>query len=320
MNDYLEFEQPIAELEHKLNELRQFSQQSQVDLGDEIVRLEEKRQALITSIFSDLNDWHIAQLARHPKRPYTSDYLRLIFTDFRELHGDRAYADDAAIMGGLARFGDQAVVVMGHEKGRDTKAKVKRNFGMPRPEGYRKALRLMKLAERFGLPVITFIDTPGAYPGIGAEERGQSEAIARNLYEMSKLKVPTIACVIGEGGSGGALAIGVADKVLMLQYGMYSVISPEGCASILWRSAEKAQEAAQAMQVTAPHLLKLGLIDGIVEEPQGGAHRHPEQMAENLRAVLAKELASLKALGQDERLKTRYDKIRHYGHFLNTPA
>lgn len=315
-SDYLEFEQPIADLEHKLNELRQFSQQSQVDLGDEIVRLEEKRQALIESTFADLNDWHIAQLARHPTRPYTSDYLRLIFTDFRELHGDRAYSDDAAIVGGLARFGEQAVVVIGHEKGRDTKAKVKRNFGMPRPEGYRKALRLMKLAERFGLPVMTFIDTPGAYPGIGAEERGQSEAIARNLYEMSKLNVPTIACVIGEGGSGGALAIGVADRVLMLQYGMYSVISPEGCASILWRSAEKAQEAAQAMQVTAPHLLKLGLIDGIIEEPQGGAHRNPEQMAQSLRETLARELRTLQAMSEIERMNARYEKIRHYGHFL----
>lgn len=313
--DYLEFEQPIAELEHKLAELRQFSNQTEVDLSDEVERLQSKTRTLTESIFAGLNDWQIAQLARHPQRPYTLDYINAAFTDFRELHGDRHYADDAAIVGGLARLDGRAVMIIGHEKGRDTKEKVKRNFGMPRPEGYRKALRLMKMAERFSIPLITFIDTPGAYPGIGAEERGQSEAIARNLYEMAKLNIPTIAVIIGEGGSGGALAIGVADRVLMLQYGMYSVISPEGCASILWHSAEKASEAAEIMQVTSAKLEKLGLIDGIIPEPLGGAHRNKAAMAENLRTTLIDELTRLEALSGEERLTQRMDKIRHYGQF-----
>ena len=316
MNEYLDFEQPIADLQYKLNELRQFSSQSNIDIGEEIRRLEKKSSELTQSIFANLNDWQIAKLARHPLRPYTSDYLAGVFYDFHELHGDRAYGDDQAIIGGLARLGEQPVMVIGHEKGRDTKAKVSRNFGMPRPEGYRKALRLMKLAERFNLPLITFIDTPGAYPGVGAEERGQSEAIARNLYEMSKLNIPTVAVVIGEGGSGGALAIGVSDRVLMLQYSMYSVISPEGCASILWRSADKAKDAAEAMQVTAPHLAKLGLIDGIIDEPQGGAHRDVNLMCELLQEVLREQIQELQALTNEERLARRYEKLRHFGNFL----
>lgn len=313
--DYLDFEQPIAELEHKLAELRQFSQQSEMDLSDELARLQKKNRALTESIFAQLDDWQIARLSRHPKRPYTSNYLASIFTDFHELHGDRAYADDSAIIGGMARLDGRPVMVIGHEKGRDTKEKVLRNFGMPRPEGYRKALRLMKLAERFSMPLITFIDTPGAYPGIGAEERGQSEAIARNLYEMTKLQIPTIACVIGEGGSGGALAIGVADKVLMLEYGMYSVISPEGCASILWRSSEKAKEAAEAMQVTSNRLMKLGLIDAVVKEPLGGAHRNPDEMAGRLKKMLLESLAEIEADDLATRQQKRLAKLRSYGQF-----
>lgn len=313
--DYLDFEQPIAELEHKLSELRQFSQQSDVDLSDEIERLEKKNRSLTESIFADLSDWQIAQISRHPQRPYTSNYLQSVFTDFHELHGDRHYADDKAIVGGLARLDGRPVVVIGHEKGRDTKAKVMRNFGMPRPEGYRKALRLMQMAERFKLPIITFIDTPGAYPGVGAEERGQSEAIARNLYEMAKLDTPIIACVIGEGGSGGALAIGVADKVLMLEYSMYSVISPEGCASILWRSAEYAADAAAAMRVTSAHLEKLGLVDQIIREPLGGAHRDPAAMSAILRQTLLNSLTELDALDSSERLARRMEKLRGYGQF-----
>lgn len=313
--DYLDFEQPIADLEHKLAELRQFSQQSDVDLSDEIERLEKKNRTLTESIFADLSDWQIAQISRHPQRPYTGNYLESIFTDFHELHGDRHYADDKAIIGGLARLDGRPVIVIGHEKGRDTKAKVMRNFGMPRPEGYRKALRLMHMAERFNLPIITFIDTPGAYPGVGAEERGQSEAIARNLYEMSRLKVPVIACVIGEGGSGGALAIGVADKVLMLEYSMYSVISPEGCASILWRSAEFAADAATAMRVTSAHLEKLGLIDQIVREPLGGAHRDKAAMAAILRDTLLNTLAELDAMDTEARMALRMGKLRRYGQF-----
>lgn len=316
MNEYLDFEQPIADLQYKLNELRQFSSQTNVDISEEIKQLEQKSSELTRSIFANLNDWQIAQLARHPQRPYTSDYLAGIFTDFHELHGDRAYADDEAIIGGLARLVGQPVMVIGHEKGRDTKAKLRRNFGMPRPEGYRKALRLMKLAERFNIPLITFIDTPGAYPGVGAEERGQSEAIARNLYEMSKLNIPTVAVVIGEGGSGGALAIGVSDRVLMLQYSMYSVISPEGCASILWRSADKAKDAAEAMQVTASHLAKLGLIDGIIDEPKGGAHRDVPQMCELLQEILREQIDELQALGREERQRQRHEKLRKFGNFL----
>lgn len=314
--DFLDFEQPIADLEHKLAELRTFSKVSEMDLSDELARLESKNRKLTESIFFQLDDWQIARLSRHPNRPYTSNYIAHIFTDFHELHGDRAFADDNAIIGGLARLDGRPVMVIGHEKGRDTKEKVKRNFGMPRPEGYRKALRLMKMAERFGLPLITFIDTPGAYPGIGAEERGQSEAIARNLYEMVKLDIPTIACVIGEGGSGGALAIGVADKVLMLEYSMYSVISPEGCASILWRSAENAKDAAEAMQVTSARLEKLGLIDGIIKEPLGGAHRSVEEMAINLKNALIGGLADIEQHDSENRFVRRYEKIRSYGQFV----
>lgn len=313
--DYLDFEKPIADLEYKLAELRQFSGQSDVDISDEIERLEKKSRSLMESIFSDLEDWQVAQLSRHPRRPYTFDYIANIFTDFHELHGDRHFGDDKAIVGGMARLNGRPVMVIGHEKGRDTKEKVLRNFGMPRPEGYRKALRLMKLAERFGMPLITFIDTPGAYPGIGAEERGQSEAIARNLFEMARLDVPVIACVIGEGGSGGALAIGVADRVLMLQNSMYSVISPEGCASILWRSAEKASDAAEAMQVTSEKLTKLGLIDRVIEEPLGGAHRHSKEMAASIKQVLLEELAGLDGMSHDERYAKRMKKIRAYGKF-----
>ena len=312
---FLDFEQPIAELVQKIEELRFVQNDSVLDISEEIERLQKKSNELTKNIFAKLTPAQIMQVSRHPQRPYTLDYINAAFTDFRELHGDRHYADDAAIVGGLARLDGRAVMIIGHEKGRDTKEKVRRNFGMPRPEGYRKALRLMKLAERFGLPLITFIDTPGAYPGIGAEERGQSEAIARNLYEMAKLNIPTIAVVIGEGGSGGALAIGVADRVLMLQYGMYSVISPEGCASILWHSAEKASEAAEIMQVTSAKLEKLGLIDGIIPEPLGGAHRNKAAMAENLRTTLIDELTRLEALSGEERLAQRMDKIRHYGQF-----
>lgn len=313
--EYLDFEEPIAELQHKMDELQQFGEQSDVDLKDEISKLQKKSESLTKSIYSDLDDWQIARMARHPNRPYTSDYLPLVFSDFQELHGDRHYADDAAIIGGLARLNGQSVMVIGHEKGRDTKAKVKRNFGMPRPEGYRKALRLMKLAERFDVPVITFIDTPGAYPGIGAEERGQSEAIARNLFEMANLNVPIIACVIGEGGSGGALAIGVADAVFMLQFSIYSVISPEGCASILWRDAGMASAAAEAMQVTSKSLAKLGLIDQVIPEPLGGAQRNVKAMAENLKAAFVKELAVLSAFNDEERHARRLAKLRAFGTF-----
>lgn len=314
--DYLDFEQPIAELEKKLADLRQFSDGKNVDIsGEEIAPLEEKLSKLTQNIFANLDDWQIAQMARHPQRPYTQDYIPEIFTDFHELHGDRHYADDAAIVGGLARLNGQSVMVIGHEKGRDTKNKVKRNFGMPRPEGYRKALRLMKLAERFQIPIITFIDTPGAYPGIGAEERGQSEAIARNLFEMAVLRVPTIACVIGEGGSGGALAIGVADRVMMLQYSMYSVISPEGCASILWRDAGMAAEAAEAMQVTSSQLQKLKLVDDVIPEPLGGAHRDLKTMSQRLRETFTQTLTELNALDADERIAKRLEKLRGYGQF-----
>ncbi len=316
-SDYLDFEQPIAELEQKLAELRQLAGGSdEMDLSDEIFRLEKKSETLTKNIFEGLDEWQIAQMARHPKRPYTQDYIPRIFTDFRELHGDRNYADDSAIVGGLARLNDCSVMVIGHEKGRDTKAKVERNFGMPKPEGYRKALRLMKLAERFNIPVITFIDTPGAYPGIGAEERGQSGAIARNLYEMSVLSVPIVACVIGEGGSGGALAIGVADKVMMLQYSMYSVISPEGCASILWRDAAMAAEAAEAMQVTSKQLEKLNLVDCIIEEPLGGAHRDIEDMSQRLRAVFSAELDELLKLDVETLIARRLERLRAYGSFI----
>jgi acetyl-CoA carboxylase carboxyl transferase subunit alpha len=312
---FLDFEKPIAELEAKIDELRFVGDDSQVNLSAEIRRLKSKSESLTRSIFSNLTAWQVAQVARHPQRPYTLDYVERLFTEFEELHGDRAYADDQAIVGGLARFEGRPVFVIGQQKGRDTKAKVQRNFGMPRPEGYRKALRLMRLAEKFGLPVITLIDTPGAYPGIGAEERGQSEAIARNLLEMSGLKVPIIAVVIGEGGSGGALAIGVADHVLMLQYSIYSVISPEGCASILWKSADKSADAAEAMGITAEKLHELGLVDEVIEEPLGGAHRDAAAMAESIRSAIARYLARLDNLPLDQLLTTRYQRLVSTGRF-----
>ncbi len=313
--NFLDFEQPIADLEAKIEELRRLCDAEEINIGDEIEKLEAKSRSLTESIFSSLSAWQIAQIARHPQRPYTLDYLQHLTTEFHELHGDRAFLDDAAIVGGLARLAGFSVMVIGHQKGRDTKEKVRRNFGMPRPEGYRKALRLMKLAERFGLPIVTFIDTPGAYPGIGAEERGQSEAIARNLLEMSRLRVPIVCTVIGEGGSGGALAIGVGDRVNMLQYSTYSVISPEGCASILWKSAEKAADAATAMGITSDRIRHLGLIDEIIPEPLGGAHRDVETMANRMRASLSKALGELKRLTVDELLEQRYRRITNYGVF-----
>ena len=318
--DYLEFEQPIAELEYKLAELRQFSSQTEVDLGDEITRLQNKTKTLTESIFAGLNDWQIAQLARHPQRPYTLDYIKEAFTDYRELHGDRHYGDDHAIVGGLARLNGRAVMIIGHEKGRDTKEKVRRNFGMPRPEGYRKALRLMKLAEKFGLPIITLIDTPGAFPGMGAEERGQSEAIGRNLLEMAALEVPIISIVIGEGGSGGALALGVSDILMMLQYSVYSVISPEGCAAILWKSAEKASEAAEIMGITASRLKALGLIDEIIDEPVGGAHRDMNAMVAKLRPAIAEALRQLSGMRRADLVRQRQSRIAAYGKFKEVTA
>lgn len=313
--NFLDFEQPIAELEAKIEELRYVGDDSAVNISEEIGRLQAKSRTLTESIFSNLTAWQVAQLARHPQRPYTLDYIGRLFTEFEELHGDRAFADDAAIVGGLARLEGRPVMVIGHQKGRDTKEKLRRNFGMPRPEGYRKALRLMKMAERFRLPVLTFIDTPGAYPGVGAEERGQSEAIARNLFEMSKLRVPVICTVIGEGGSGGALAIGVGDRISMLQYSIYSVISPEGCASILWKSAEKAADAAEAMGVTAEKLKKLGLIDHVHNEPLGGAHRDPDAMAQTVKRALADTLVQLDKYSTDELLERRYKRLMSYGRF-----
>ncbi len=312
--DFLDFEQPIAELEAKIDELRYVSN-SDVNLGDEVERLESKVESLTKSIFSKLNAKQIGQLARHPKRPYSFDIIDRIFSDFQQLHGDRAFGDDKAIIGGTARFEGNPVMVIGHQKGRDTKENIKRNFGMPRPEGYRKALRLMKLAEKFHLPVITFVDTPGAYPGIGAEERGQSEAIARNLYEMAKLRTPIISTITGEGGSGGALAIAVADRVMMLQYSTYSVISPEGCASILWKSADKATEAAEALGITSKKLSKLGLIDRIIPEPLGGAHRDYEAAAVSIREALQSSLRELRALSTDQLLEKRYQKLMSFGRF-----
>jgi acetyl-CoA carboxylase carboxyl transferase subunit alpha len=311
--DFLDFEQPIAELEAKIEELRLVGSDAEINIQDEIDKLTSKSHKLTESIFAKLTPWQISQLARHPLRPYTQDYIDTIVDDFEELHGDRAYADDHAIIGGLGRISDKAVVVIGHQKGRDTKEKIHRNFGMPRPEGYRKALRLMKMAERFNLPVITFIDTPGAYPGIGAEERGQSEAIARNLFEMAGLRTPIIATVIGEGGSGGALAIGVADRVMMMQYSTYSVISPEGCASILWKSAEKASTAAEAMSITSKDLKGHELIDEIVPEPLGGAHRDPKVAARNLKASLLEAINSLSDVATDRLLDSRYQRLMSYG-------
>lgn len=317
---FLDFEQPIAELEGKIEALRFQQGESAVDISDEIARLEKKSQALTKDVYAKLTSWQIAQVARHPQRPYTLDYLRLAFTDFEELHGDRAFADDHAIVGGLARLEGLPVMVIGHQKGSDTKEKLYRNFGMPRPEGYRKALRLMRLAEKFGLPIVTFIDTPGAYPGIDAEERGQSEAIGRNLIEMAQLKVPVIVTVIGEGGSGGALAIGVGDVVQMLQYSTYSVISPEGCASILWKSAEKASDAAEIMGITAARLKSLGLVDKVISEPLGGAHRDPEAMAANLKKALLDALAQVGGQTTEALLETRYARLMAYGRFSEKPA
>ena len=319
---FLDFEQPIAELQAKIEELRKVELDNNFDISETLKLLEQKCESLTETIFSNLTDWQISQLSRHPGRPYTLDYISLIFTDFHELHGDRAYADDPAIVCGLARLEGEPVIVIGHQKGRDTKEKIYRNFGMPRPEGYRKALRVMKLAERFKLPVICLIDTPGAYPGIGAEERGQSEAIARNLFEMSKLKTPVICVVIGEGGSGGALAIGVGDRLLMLEYSTYAVISPEGCASILWKSADKAQLAAEAMGITSDRVREQGFLDEVVREPIGGGHRNFQKVAGNLRDSLLRQLAELKYEAQDlERmLEKRYQRIMRFGSYIEEPV
>jgi acetyl-CoA carboxylase carboxyl transferase subunit alpha len=313
--NFLDFEQPIAELDAKIRELQFATEDADININEEVDRLQGKCESLTRSIFAKLSSWQVAQMARHPQRPYTRFYIDNVFTDFDELHGDRLYADDYAIIGGVARLNGKPVVVIGHEKGRDTKEKIKRNFGMPRPEGYRKAKRLMELAERFGMPVITFIDTPGAYPGIGAEERGQSEAIARNLFVMADLKTPIICTVIGEGGSGGALAIGVGDRVMMLQYSVYSVISPEGCASILYKSVDKASDAAEAMGITSDRLLELDLVDRVIEEPLGGAHRDPAAMAVTLRQALQEELSVLSNMSIEALLSTRLAKLREYGQF-----
>ena len=315
---FLEFEQPIAELDSKIEELRYVQNESAVDISDEIERLGHKSLQLTKEIYSSLTPWQVTQIARHPQRPYTLDYVSEIFTDFQEMHGDRSFADDQSIVGGLARFNGQACMVLGHQKGRDTKERGLRNFGMARPEGYRKALRLMKTAEKFGLPVFTFVDTPGAYPGIGAEERGQSEAIGRNIFEMAQLEVPIITTIIGEGGSGGALAISVADQVLMLQYAVYSVISPEGCASILWKTAERASDAADALGITAHRLKALGVIDKIVSEPVGGAHRDTRQMAVNLKRALNDALRQVLDLKTKELLQRRYERLQSYGRFTDT--
>ena len=317
---FLEFEQPIAELEAKIEQLRYVQDDSALDISEEIERLQQKSQNMTKDIYAKLNAWQVSQVSRHPQRPYTLDYLQGLFTDFDELHGDRAFSDDPAIVGGMARFEGQPVMVIGHQKGRDTKEKIYRNFGMPRPEGYRKALRLYRLAEKFSLPIITLIDTPGAYPGIGAEERGQSEAIARNLYVMAELKTPIIGIIIGEGGSGGALALGVVDHLMMLQYGTYSVISPEGCASILWKSADKASEAAETLAITANRLKTMGLIDRIVAEPIGGAHREPEQMMQTLRRALRDELLLLQAKSTQHLLEARLDRLMSYGKFKEAAA
>jgi acetyl-CoA carboxylase carboxyl transferase subunit alpha len=317
---FLDFEQPIAELEAKIEELKRVGFDNEINISEEIARLEEKSRKLTESVFSSLTAWQISQISRHPQRPYTLDYIDLMFDEFHELHGDRGFADDPAIVGGLAKLDGQPVLVIGHQKGRDTKEKIYRNFGMPRPEGYRKALRLMHLAERFRLPIFCFIDTPGAYPGIGAEERGQSEAIARNLFEMSKLRTPIICTVIGEGGSGGALAIGVGDRLLMLQYSTYSVISPEGCASILWKSADKAELAAEAMGITSDRLRELELIDEIVPEPLGGAHRDRKQVSDNLKAALKRHLEELRRTPIETLLQRRYERLMSYGIFEEAVA
>ena len=313
--NFLDFEQPIAELQAKIEELRLVGDDAEINIQEEIGRLEEKSHSLTESIFSSLTPWQVSQLARHPLRPYTMDYVERMVDDFEELHGDRTFADDQAIVSGIGRIDGMPVMIIGHQKGRDTKEKLQRNFGMPRPEGYRKALRMMKTAERFNIPILTFIDTPGAYPGIDAEERGQSEAIARNLLEMAGMRTPIIATVIGEGGSGGALAIGVADKVNMLQYSTYSVISPEGCASILWKNAEKASLAAEAMAITSDKLLELKLIDGIVEEPLGGAHRDIDSMAKTLKSALVRDLKALSGQAVEDMLDRRYQRLMSYGDY-----
>ncbi|HEY7674378.1 MAG TPA: acetyl-CoA carboxylase carboxyltransferase subunit alpha [Burkholderiales bacterium] len=312
---FLDFEQPIAELEAKIEQLRYAQDDSAVDISEEIQRLQKKSAALTKEIYGKLTPWQVAQVARHSQRPYTLDYVAALFTEFEELHGDRAFADDASIVGGLARFNGQSIMVIGHQKGRDTKEKILRNFGMPRPEGYRKAMRLMRLAEKFRIPVITFVDTPGAYPGIGAEERGQSEAIGRSLYVMAELKVPIVCTIIGEGGSGGALAIAVGDIVMMLQYATYSVISPEGCASILWKSVEKAPDAAETLGITANRLKTLGLIDKIISEPLGGAHRDPDAMAQALKKALADALRSLADKSPGELVEERFERLMGHGKF-----
>ena len=317
---FLEFEQPIAELEARIDELRYVQDDSAVDISEEISRLQKKGQSLTKEIYGKLSPWQVAQVARHPQRPYTLDYVAALFTDFEELHGDRSYADDPSIVGGLARFNGQAVMVIGHQKGRDTKEKIFRNFGMPRPEGYRKAMRLMRLAEKFGLPVLTFVDTPGAYPGIGAEERGQAQAIGRSLYVMAELKVPVVCTVIGEGGSGGALAIAVGDVVMMLQYATYSVISPEGCASILWKNAEMAPEAADTLGITASRLKQLGLVDKIVNEPLGGAHRDHGAAAQSLKKALQDALRSLADRSPSELAEQRFERLMGYGKFKEVPV
>jgi acetyl-CoA carboxylase carboxyl transferase subunit alpha len=312
---FLEFEQPVAEIEAKIEELRFAQDDSATDISEEIQRLQKKSAALTKEIYGKLTPWQISQVARHPQRPYTLDYIAALFTDFEELHGDRSFADDPSIVGGLARFNGQSVMVIGHQKGRDTKEKILRNFGMPRPEGYRKAMRLMRLAEKFGVPVLSFVDTPGAYPGIGAEERGQSEAIGHSLYVMAELKVPLVCTVIGEGGSGGALAIAVGDVVMMLQYATYSVISPEGCASILWKSADKAPEAAETLGITANRLKALGLIDKIINEPLGGAHRDPTAMAQGLKRALADAVRGLADKRPQELVEERFERLMGYGKF-----
>ncbi len=317
---FLDFESPIAELETKIEELRYVQNESAVDISDEIEQLSKKSQQLTKDIYSSLTPWQITKIARHPERPYTLDYVRELFTDFVELHGDRHFSDDLSIVGGLARFNGNACMVLGHQKGRDTKERAARNFGMTRPEGYRKALRLMKTAEKFKLPVFTFVDTPGAFPGIDAEERGQSEAIGRNIYEMAQLEVPIITTIIGEGGSGGALALSVADQVLMLQYSVYSVISPEGCASILWKTSDKAQEAAEALGITAHRLKALGLVDKIVNEPVGGAHRDPKHMASLLKRALGDVFRQVTDLKTKELLDRRYERLQSYGRFTDTKA
>jgi len=315
--NFLDFEQPIAELEAKIDELKHVGVEGSVNISDEILRLQKKNTKLTESIFSSLTPWQISQLSRHPQRPYTLDYIPRLFDHFQELHGDRMYGDDHAIVGGLAQLSGHPVLVVGHQKGRDTNGKVYRNFGMPRPEGYRKAGRLMRLAEKFGLPVLTFIDTPGAYPGVDAEQRGQSEAIARNLYVMAELTVPILSVVLGEGGSGGALAIGVCDRLLMLEYATYSVISPEGCASILWKSADKAAEAANAMGLTSKRLHELGLVDQIIPEPLGGAHRDLEAMSETLKEVLVRNVEQLNAMSTEELISNRHSRLMGYGTFIS---